>query len=292
MDNFLFDEHPLVLQPKLAKIIGLNEAIILQQLNYWLKKSNKFIDGHVWIYNTYSDWQEQFPFFSKSTIRRTILSLENEGIIITANYNKAGFDKTKWYSIDEKTLTAKINSACVQNEQTMSSNWANGSVQNEHMEESNLNTPIPETTREYPENNNRYISIVVPQSESNESVQKSDLKKQQKAEEQKRLEEQFETLWKKYPKKSGKPMAIKAFLKAVKAGVEIDLISKKLDEYNQQIKLRGTEKQWIKNGSTWFNQQGWLDEYETMKQNARDVDTSQMSEKEIYELWAGKGRLR
>lgn len=57
-------------------------------------------------------------------------------------------------------------------------------------------------------------------------------------------------------------MALKSFLKALKAGVEVDLISKKLDEYNQQIKLRGTEKQWIKNGSTWFNQQGWLDEYD------------------------------
>ena len=105
-------------------------------------------------------------------------------------------------------------------------------------------------------------NIVVPQSETSDNVSKSDLKKQQKAEEQKRLEEQFEIIWKKYPKKSGKPMALKAFLKAVKSGVETDLISKKLDEYNQQIKLRGTEKQFIKNGSTWFNQQGWLDEYD------------------------------
>lgn len=105
-------------------------------------------------------------------------------------------------------------------------------------------------------------NIVVPQSENNETVLKNDLKKQQKAEEQKRLEEQFEIIWKKYPKKAGKPIALKSFLKAVKSGVEIDLISTKLDEYNQQIKLRGTEKQFIKNGSTWFNQQGWLDEYD------------------------------
>lgn len=102
---------------------------------------------------------------------------------------------------------------------------------------------------------------IVPQSET-DNVSKYDLKKKQKAEEQKQLEEQFEIIWKKYPKKSGKPLALKSFLKAMKAGVEIALISKKLDEYNQQIKLRGTEKQWIKNGSTWFNQQGWLDEYD------------------------------
>lgn len=109
---------------------------------------------------------------------------------------------------------------------------------------------------------NRLVNNNVPQSETSDNVSKSDLKKQQKVEEQKQFELQFETIWKKYPKKSGKPMALKAFLKAVKSGVEIDLISTKLDEYNQQIKLRGTEKQWIKNGSTWFNQQGWLDEYD------------------------------
>lgn len=126
---------------------------------------------------------------------------------------------------------------------------------------------------------------IVPHSETIDTVSNSDLKKQQKAEEQKQFELQFETLWKKYPKKSGKPMALRSFLKAVKAGVEIDLISKKLDEYNQQIDFRKTEKQYIKNGSTWFNQQGWLDEYEVGKRNARNVDTSQMTEQEIYDLW-------
>ena len=131
---------------------------------------------------------------------------------------------------------------------------------------------------------NRLDNNNVSQSET-ESISKSDLKKQQKAEEQKRLELQFETLWKKYPKKSGKPLALRSFLKAVKSGVEIDLISKKLDEYNQQIAFRKTDKQYIKNGSTWFNQQGWLDEYEVGKRNAQNVDTSQMTEQEIYDMW-------
>lgn len=151
-NNFLFDQNPLVIQPKLAECIGLNEAIILQQMNYWLKKSDKYFDGHVWIYNTYKTWNDQFPFFSISTIRRTISNLEKEKIVITGNYNKAGFDKTKWYTIDNDVLTAKINSACVQNEQTECSNWTHGSVQNEHMEVFKMNTPIPETTREYKEN--------------------------------------------------------------------------------------------------------------------------------------------
>lgn len=104
--KLLLDEHPLVIQPKLAKLIGLNESIILQQLHYWLQKSTHERDGRRWIYNTYADWEEQFPFWSLSTIRRTIGKLEKEGLILsTTNFNKLGIDNTKWYTIDYDKLT-------------------------------------------------------------------------------------------------------------------------------------------------------------------------------------------
>lgn len=140
--KILFDEQPLVISPSLAQLVGLNESIILQQLHYWLGKNPKEMDGRKWIYNTYDDWKEQFPFWSISTIRRVITTLENAGIIINANYNQRKFDKTKWYSIDyEKLEKSKgVSSASVQNEQTSCSDWTK--------ELSNLNTPIPETTTE------------------------------------------------------------------------------------------------------------------------------------------------
>lgn len=143
--KILFDEQPLVIAPSLAGLVGLNESIILQQLHYWLGKSPKRIDGLDWIYNTYDDWQKQFPFWSISTIRRTITTLETMGIILTGNYNQRKFDKTKWYSLDYEKLEnlekgKGVNSACVQNEQTSCSDWTE--------ELFNLNTPIPETTTE------------------------------------------------------------------------------------------------------------------------------------------------
>ena len=50
MGMFLFDEQPIFANKTLAKGIGLNEALILQQINYWLeinKKQGKnfFMDG-------------------------------------------------------------------------------------------------------------------------------------------------------------------------------------------------------------------------------------------------------
>lgn len=108
--KLLLKERPLLVNPKLAELIGLNEAIILQQIEYWLevkrkkKDTNFFIDGSWWTYNSYRAWHEQFPFWSRRTIRRALNRLEAQGIIRTANYNKMGADRTKWYTIDYKKL--------------------------------------------------------------------------------------------------------------------------------------------------------------------------------------------
>lgn len=104
MNNLLIDDYPILVLPKLATEIGLNEAIVLQQMHYWINKSNHIHDNKRWIYNSYKEWQQHFPFWSNATIRRTISSLEKQELVLVGNYNKAGFDKTKWYSINYSTL--------------------------------------------------------------------------------------------------------------------------------------------------------------------------------------------
>ncbi|CRK85067.1 conserved phage C-terminal domain-containing protein [Neobacillus massiliamazoniensis] len=106
MSNLLISEMPLMVIPALAVKIGLNEALVLQQIHYWVKSSTKVIEGRKWIYNTYKEWQLQFPFWSESTIKRAIHSLENQGLIITGNWNRSKMDKTKWYTIDYERVEA------------------------------------------------------------------------------------------------------------------------------------------------------------------------------------------
>lgn len=130
MNNLLINEYPLVVLPYLAKEIGLNEAIMLQQIHFWLNKKKHYKDKRYWVYNTYDEWVKQFPFWSKSTIRRTITSLENKKLIETGNYNKLSIDNTKWYTINYKVVES-MSRPCVQNEQTDCSKWTGGSVQNE-----------------------------------------------------------------------------------------------------------------------------------------------------------------
>ncbi|WP_024985302.1 hypothetical protein [Brevibacillus borstelensis] len=98
-NNFLLDEAPLVILPSLAVRIGLNEAIVIQQLHYWLQKSTNIRDRRKWVYNTYKEWQEQFPFWSEITVRRILTSLENKGFIKSEQFNRPEFDNTKWYTL-------------------------------------------------------------------------------------------------------------------------------------------------------------------------------------------------
>ena len=76
-------------------------------------------------------------------------------------------------------------------------------------------------------------------------------------------EADFETLWKMYPRKIGKPKALKAYQKAVKKGVTFETIKAGLEAYCRHIEANKTETAYIKHGSTWFNGECWNDEYNT-----------------------------
>ena len=131
--KWLYSKHPIVVDMELASKIGLNESIVAQQLNYWINtKSAKLINGKKWVYNTYQNWQrDSFPFWSEATIRRSFTKLEEMGIVETGNFNKAGFDKTKWYTINTEKLDKLMSRRAAQNEQTDCSKRADGAAQNE-----------------------------------------------------------------------------------------------------------------------------------------------------------------
>ncbi|WP_053070296.1 hypothetical protein [Alkalihalobacillus pseudalcaliphilus] len=144
--QYLLDEYPLLVLPSLAVNVGLNKAIVLQQAHYWLQKSTKSMKGRTWFHKTYEEWQEEFPFWSISTIRRAISELEKEELLLVDNFNQKGYDKTKWYSVNYPKLEKSVNSPCVQNEQSICSERTDACVQNEQIDVFNMNKPIPDIT--------------------------------------------------------------------------------------------------------------------------------------------------
>lgn len=131
--SLLMPSRPIVINPDLAYSIGLNEAIALQQVNYWLKETTSGLerDGERWIYNTNEQWLEQFPFWSESTLKRTFTRLKALGVLKIEQLNKSQRDMTNYYTInyesellDEVKVTNSKSSKCTR-----------PSGQNEPMEE-------------------------------------------------------------------------------------------------------------------------------------------------------------
>ena len=120
--RLLLSEHPLVLLPKLAVAIGLNEAVFLQQLHYWLQRAQERGDVGVihderwWIYNTIPAWCQQFPFLSSRTVQRVVSKLTQRGLVITDRLarfpdvaQRTGHDprdRISFYTIDYQRLAS------------------------------------------------------------------------------------------------------------------------------------------------------------------------------------------
>lgn len=107
MSKLILHSYPILVLPELAQQIGLNEAIFLQQLHYWINKEEaEYRDNKFWVYNSYKKWQEDnFPFWSERTIRRISDNLLNIGLIeTTSKYNKMKQDNTLWFTINYKNL--------------------------------------------------------------------------------------------------------------------------------------------------------------------------------------------
>lgn len=107
--KLLIDDYPMIFLPKLAMKLGVNEALFLHQVHYWLTKSKYHFDGRRWIFNTYESWHKQFPYWSLSTIRRMIKKLHDQGILLIGNYNRKKFDRKNWYSIDYEVINSMFN---------------------------------------------------------------------------------------------------------------------------------------------------------------------------------------
>lgn len=178
--RLLMKSKPKVFDTDLAVLIGLNEALVLQQIEYWCnikeeadrKKEQTrevgFIDGHYWTYNTIEEWHEEFPFWSYDTVKRTLKKLRDKNIILVGNFNKAKFDRTLWYTVNHEELIKleknqkenSISAKCTNEENShlekenpsktlkthISAKCPNHKMQNALMDKSKKPQPIPKNT--------------------------------------------------------------------------------------------------------------------------------------------------
>lgn len=93
-----------------AELHGVDKAVILYNIRFWLEKnkandrdSHKH-DGYYWTYNSAKAFAKLFPYYRQHKIHRLLKQMEDDGLILASNYNKAAYDRTKWYSMPEFSI--------------------------------------------------------------------------------------------------------------------------------------------------------------------------------------------
>lgn len=92
----------------IAALYGVDEAIMINNLAFWIRKNEAngkhFHDGRFWTYNSTEAFTKLFPFWTARQVRRILKSLEENGVIVTGNYNTSAYDRTTWYAFGNSFL--------------------------------------------------------------------------------------------------------------------------------------------------------------------------------------------
>lgn len=95
------------------------------------------------------------------------------------------------------------------------------------------------------------------QSNNKQSITKSSIKKE--------IYTEFDNLWILYPRKQGKDKAFSYYEKARKNGTSYEEVESGIKAYIQYINDNEVEPQYIKQGSTFFSQKAWQDDWSIRK---------------------------
>ena len=257
--RYLVESKIMMFHPDLALKIGLNEAIFLQQLHYWLQRKPKQYDNRGWVYNSYISWKEQMDFWSVDTIKRIVNNLVESGIVITDNFNTYKFDKTLWYSIDYEKLDYIVDAK----ENDDSSKLHQPELQIDTLlDSSKLHQPIP---LDYHNNNIHNISyandnkLPLACDLDNKIIPTTIDKQKKKKDKRERDDYNFELVWQDYPRKTDKVVAREFYQKWIDGrkinGKTIKLTAKQMGDAVEKYasEVEGVEERFIQRGSRFFN---------------------------------------
>ena len=213
----------------IAVTYGLNEAILLNNIAFWVKQNNlnnhNCFEGKYWTYNSIKAYTGLFPYMSRETIKRALKHLKDEGIIETGNFNEDRFSHTNYYTLTEKGYD-------------IVSIRANRLAQNEPFEKVKMSHSILNKNTDIADINNTDINI--PPISPRENL--------------------FEMFWAAYPQNIRK-----ANKKGCKAKfIKIENLESIFPEIMNSLELQKRSKDWNKQDGqfipaplTWINQERW-----------------------------------
>ena len=273
-----------------AMELGINAAIVLENIGFWIKKNEanrtNYYDGYYWTYNTRKAYIELFPYFSEKQIHLVFKKLIEGEYIICGNYNQSKYDRTLWYALtdkgrkilgydepktdgaedNQKQYAAEQDNAievqkgnCMNPERDISI-YTKGGFQNTPKGDFKIHqrgAPIPyintDINTDVNTDNKQTPQAAMPD-KSGESVKAIAS-----------IKDEFKKLWEIYPNKQGKQHAYRAYERARKRKqnpVTYEQVKSGIEQYCEYIAAKGISKQYIKHDSTYFNGAEWENEYD------------------------------
>lgn len=255
----------ILLYPDLAVAIGLNEAIVLQRIQFWLNDSDdrKLINGHRWVYNTIEQWQKQFPFWSVDTIARTLKSLRDQGLLIAEQLHEHKAVRTLFYRINRERVDQLAR-------------WSDDdseAMPAECQDQAGSDTKADEPAGILPAWKDAECSAPCPQNASFSIKAKNSTKNNQRTHPKSDSEtpkkgrpvkqsdnEAFNIFWAVYPRKDAKTQARTAFEKKIKTP---EMAEQVIEAVKQRRGIWSTDLKFIPLASTWLNNERWNEEAKT-----------------------------
>lgn len=112
MSQFVDNDNLLIVSPVLSKAIGVKEAMVLNQLHYWLDKGKKVYKGKVWVYKTYENWAKQdFTFWKAEQVKYIFTKLRKLGLVLVEKLADNRYNRVNYYSINYEKLASLFKSA-------------------------------------------------------------------------------------------------------------------------------------------------------------------------------------
>jgi len=115
--KLLFDEGPIAVCRSAARLLGLPEAVFLQQLHYRLHTkmqdpkayASYYIDGRFWVRWTMTELHKEIPLGkSDDPFKRVIRRLRDLGVLLVERHSQNKWNHTNFYSINYEALDALV----------------------------------------------------------------------------------------------------------------------------------------------------------------------------------------
>lgn len=216
----------ITLNKNVIKAVGLEEALLLGELcseyDYWIKRE-ELQDGY--FFSTVENIEENTTLNDYKQ-RKALKSLQQLKIV---DVKVKGLPAKRYFKINEEQLIKLLNIQYSNNLKYSSQNFKELDTKNF---ECNKNK----------QNKNK---------DNNKKINKKD------------LENEFNELWELYPRKQGKKKALDKYIQCIKNNItNYEIVKQGIINYNRHIEKNKVSSKYIKQGSTWFNQECWNDQYD------------------------------